>query len=79
MEKQQIADFMRSLGRAEFDFENDNDLDEFDYFFIFPDFQGPGTAYTPDDAAAISDVDCDGDFDMRDWAVLQQAYTGQVL
>jgi hypothetical protein len=72
-----LAAFLQSLGRAEFDFENDGDVDEFDWFFLEPEFTGPGGAITPDDVGAIADVDQDGDFDLRDWGVLQEAFTGQ--
>jgi len=75
-----IHDFLRSLGRAEFDYENDNDVDEFDIFFSFFDgeFSGPAAgSFTPDAAAAVSDFDQDGDYDMADFEVLMRAFTGQ--
>ncbi|HVS11265.1 MAG TPA: di-heme oxidoredictase family protein [Planctomycetota bacterium] len=76
LDQQLLLDFLGSLGRAEFDYEGDNDVDEFDWFFIEPSFTGPGAFYTPDDFASISDVDQDGDFDLADFAVLQRAFTG---
>ncbi|MCB9915365.1 MAG: hypothetical protein H6828_09470 [Planctomycetes bacterium] len=73
-----VVAFLRSLGRAEFDYEADNDVDEFDWFFIRPDFTGPLGSFTPDDPGALSDVDQDGDFDLADFAVTQRAYTGNL-
>lgn len=74
----ELVDFLRSLGRAEWDFEHDNDFDEFDWFFIQPDFTGPLPSFGPDDAGALSDVDQDGDFDMADFATAQRAFTGNI-
>jgi hypothetical protein len=78
-EQGQVIDFLLSLGRAEFDYESDNDLDQFDWFFLNFDglFTGPGSFYTPDDFGAIADIDQDGDFDMRDWAEFQLGFTGE--
>lgn len=73
----QLHGFLLSLGRLEFDFERDNDIDDFDWFFIFPDFNGPVNAYSPDHPAATNDVDQDGDFDIRDVGAFQRGYTGQ--
>ena len=71
-----VADFLLSLGRAEGDWDHNNRLDEFDWFFLEPLLTGPdaGTV-TPDDAGAIVDIDQDGDVDMADMAVFQRAYT----
>jgi hypothetical protein len=78
-EQSQVIDFLLSLGRAEFDYESDNDLDQFDWFFLNFDglFTGPGSFYTPNDFGAIADIDEDGDFDMRDWAEFQLGFTGE--
>lgn len=78
-DKDHLYAFLRSLGRAEFDFENNNNVDGVDWFFIEGDFTGPGSFYTADDDEAISDVDQDGDFDMADWAVFQRAFNGTPL
>ena len=77
-ERDQLIAFLASLGRAEFDYEDDSDVDFFDWFFIEPDFTGPVASFGPDDPGAISDVDQDGDFDLADFEVLQRAYTGQL-
>lgn len=71
-----VIAFLGSLGQSEFDFEHDNDVDEFDWFFIEPWLTGPGTFFGADDPRAIADVDQDGDFDLRDFLVLQSAFTG---
>ena len=78
-QQDQVIDFLLSLGRAEFDYESDNDLDQFDWFFLDFDglLTGPGSSYTPDDFGAIADIDQDGDFDMRDWAEFQIGFTGE--
>ena len=58
-EKAQVVAFLQSLGQAEFDWERDHDVDEFDWFFIEQTFTGPGSFLSPDDFASISDVDAD--------------------
>ncbi|MCP3917098.1 MAG: hypothetical protein GY711_16240 [bacterium] len=70
--------FLDSLGREEFDFEGDHDVDFFDWFFIEPSFNGPTSIYTPDDPESINDIEGDGDFDLHDYLVVQQAYTGEL-
>ncbi len=83
-DKSLLVAFLASLGRAEFDYENDNDVDEFDWFFLQYTgwFGGPAgapgaPALTPDQDGAVADIDQDGDFDLRDWGHLQRAFTGQ--
>ncbi len=75
-EQAQVISFLYSLGRAEFDFEHDNDVDMFDWFYIEPDWTGPVATFGPDDPGALSDIDQDGDFDLADFAVTQRAFTG---
>ena len=75
-EQDQVINFLYSLGRAEFDFEHDNDVDMFDWFYVEPDWTGPVATFGPDDPGALSDVDQDGDFDLADFAVTQRAFTG---
>ncbi|MFT7669923.1 MAG: CxxC motif-containing protein (DUF1111 family) [Planctomycetota bacterium] len=77
-ERGEVFDFLSSLGRAEWDFENDNDVDEFDWFFVQPDLSGPLPSFGPDAPGALSDVDEDGDFDLADFAVMQRAFTGNL-
>jgi CxxC motif-containing protein (DUF1111 family) len=76
-EKDLMIAFLDSLGRVEFDLEGDNDVDEFDWFFLQPLVTGPGVYYTPDDFPSLADIDQDGDFDLVDFAALQRAFTGQ--
>jgi len=80
--------FLSSLGQAHFDYEDngatvkaaDNDRDEFDWFFIEPFFTGeaPGT-FGPDDYAAVTDVQEDGDFDLREFGLFQRGFTGDLI
>lgn len=78
-DQQHLANFLLSLGQVEFDNERDNDIDEFDWFFIEPTVTGPApvAAISPDSFDAISDIDQDGDFDLRDIAAFQRGFTGQ--
>ena len=78
-EKDDLYNFLFSLGRPEFDEDNNNTVDVFDWFFLAGDFTGPDpvTAIDPDDHGAVADVDQDGDFDMGDFLVMQRAFTGQ--
>lgn len=71
-----VANFLNSLGRAEFDYEGNNNVDEFDWFFLQPLVTGPGTFFTPDDPQAVADFDQDDDFDLRDFGWMQRAFTG---
>jgi hypothetical protein len=71
--------FLKSLGRAEFDEDNNNTVDVFDWFFLSTDFTGPSpvTPVNPNAHGAIADVDQDQDFDVVDFLVMQRAFTGQ--
>jgi CxxC motif-containing protein (DUF1111 family) len=71
-----VQKFLMSLGHAEFDIEYNNNVDEFDWFFLRPMLTGPGASFTADDPQAIADFDQDGDFDLRDIGALQRAFTG---
>jgi len=78
-ERDLVVAFLGSLGRIELDFEIDNDLDEFDWFFIEPFLTGPGAGTIgPDDPGAICDVDQDGDFDLIEFGLLQRGWTGNL-
>lgn len=73
-----VLAFLGSLGRIEFDWERDNDVDVFDWFFVEPFFTGPVPSLTPDDAGALCDVEQDGDFDLVDFGLLQRGFTGNL-
>lgn len=74
-QQDQLFAFLLSLGRLEFDEEGDHDVDQFDWFFLELDghFTGPGAFFTPDHPGATADFDQDGDFDLADFAVFQEA------
>lgn len=72
-----LINFLLSLGQLEFDFERDHDIDDIDWFFLEPLLTGPVPSYSPDQFEAITDVDQDGDFDMRDIGAFQRGITGQ--
>ncbi len=76
--QQRLFDFLLSLGRAEFDYEGDHDVDALDWVFLRIDgrFTGPGSFHTADDPGAVADFDQDGDFDLEDYAAMQRAATG---
>ncbi len=76
-----LVDFLLSLGRAEFDYEGDNDVDALDWTLLRLDgrFTGPGAFFTADDPGAVADFDADGDFDLVDVATMQRAATGELL
>ena len=76
-QQNELVAFLGSLGRAEFDWDNNHLIDEFDWFFLEMLFTGPGAGVTPDDQAAVADLDQDGDFDLVDFGNLQRAWTGQ--
>ena len=59
-----VVAFLDSLGRAEFDFDGDNDRDEAD-LAAFLAAMGGGP-YTPDDPEAVFDFDADGYVDSAD-------------
>lgn len=80
-DKDLLARFLGSLGRAEFDWDNNNVIDVFDWFFMEPLFTGPNpaTPVTPDDDGAVADFNQDGALDLRDFIMFQRAFTGQVF
>ncbi|MDA1263828.1 MAG: hypothetical protein O2816_01975 [Planctomycetota bacterium] len=87
-QKIELALFLASLGQAPFDYEDnatligsaDNDRDRFDWFFIEPFFTGeaPGS-FTVNDTAAVTDVQGDGDFDLREFGLFQRGFTGELV
>ncbi len=65
-----LVRFLGSLGRVEFDVDNDNDVDMDDWTVLKGWITGPQPSLAPDDPASIADVDADGDFDLADLDVL---------
>ncbi len=74
--------FLRSLGRAAFDHDGDNDLDAEDGAAVAAALTGPregvpgAPPVPPDHPAAYADGDADGDVDLADLAAFQRAATG---
>jgi len=75
-ERSELVAFLGSLGRAEFDADNDNDVDAADWSAVEGWVTGPGAHFTPDDPRAVADVDADGDVDLVDVGVFLRAFTG---
>ncbi|HEY3246492.1 MAG TPA: di-heme oxidoredictase family protein [Phycisphaerae bacterium] len=74
-QKDMLIAFLNSLGRAEFDHDGDNHIDlPHDYAATAACFTGPGSLYVPDDPCAISDIDADGDVDLRDISGFMRAF-----
>ncbi|MCP3980253.1 MAG: hypothetical protein GY716_13190 [bacterium] len=72
-DKDAVIRFLDSLGRAEFDADGDNDVDDDDLTAFQACFTGPGSFYTPEDPCAVSDVDQDGDVDDDDFQLFALA------
>jgi hypothetical protein len=71
-DKDSLIRFLDSLGRIEFDFDGDEDVD-IDDFREFKDCFNQQNVIVPDDSCAIGDIDQDGDADLDDAAFLMQA------
>ena len=67
--------FLRSLGRADFDFNDDDSIDlaDWDVFLDCRDVTGIG----PDTTCGIGDIDQDGDADADDLQSFLEAYSGE--
>ena len=75
-EQNSLFAFMDSLGRAEFDYNGDEKIDEADFTVFASCFTGPGDFYTPDDFCSIGDVEQDGDVDLDDFNLFLTVYEG---
>lgn len=75
----QVLAFLDSLGRHEFDHNDDIFIDHSDFLDFWACFSGPGSHYTADDPCAIHDVDQDGDVDEDDFTVFLSVYEGSLV
>jgi CxxC motif-containing protein (DUF1111 family) len=75
-QQNQVTQFLNSLGRAEFDWDGNLAVDDLDWFALEPLVTGPGSFFTPDDAAAVADIDQSGSLDLIDFGWMQRAFTG---
>ncbi len=72
-----VIAFLDSLGRAEFDFDGDNVIDDDDFDVLVGCFTGAGDFnISPDDPCAIGDVNQDGAIDETDFEVFLMVYEG---
>lgn len=74
VEKDQLIQFLDSLGRREFDHDGDGEVDLQD-FFAFQDCFESGPV-SPDDPCAISDINQDSAVDLDDFESFLLVYTG---
>ena len=74
-DKAALIRFLDSLGRVEFDFDGDEDVDILD-FNTFKDCFNSGAVISPEVPCAIGDIDQDGDADSIDAEYFIQAYDG---
>jgi hypothetical protein len=73
-----VISFLASLGRLEFDLDDDADVDLVDFAEFQLCFTGPGQFITADDPCALADNDLDGDVDLADFSAFQLAFTGDL-
>lgn len=73
-DKDALLAFLDSLGRAEFDANGDNFVTLPDFVDFAANFGSSGV--TPDDMAAVHDIDQDGDIDSDDFAAFLSVYDG---
>ena len=74
-DKAALIRFLDSLGRVEFDYDGDEDVDILD-FATFKDCFNAGGVVSPEVPCAIGDIDQDGDVDNVDADYFIQAYDG---
>lgn len=81
IQKNDLYDFLASLGRREFDhvFSQGNTVDEHDFAVFQTCYHAPQPhSYTADSVCAVSDIDQDMDVDMIDFSVLAMVFNGPV-
>ncbi|MCP4836238.1 MAG: hypothetical protein GY895_15900, partial [Phycisphaera sp.] len=71
-----LIDFLRSLGRRDFDIDDDDDVDEDDFALAV---ECMGVMITPDDDCAVADLDGDGSVDAGDLETLQSLLGGEIV
>jgi len=69
----QLFAFLRSLGRAEYDWDEDRDVDLDDATAFFAALDRESESITPDDPEAVFDIDRDGALTLRDFRGLLSA------
>ena len=74
-DKSALIRFLDSLGRVEFDYDGDEDVDLAD-FMVFKDCFQRDDVISPEVPCAIGDIDQDGDADDVDANFFMQAYDG---
>lgn len=77
VEKSQVVAFLASLGRREFDGNDDGLVNDIDFAALINCYTGADGSITADDACAVFDVDQDGSVDETDFAVFLMVYEGK--
>jgi CxxC motif-containing protein (DUF1111 family) len=72
LQKAQLVAFLDSLGRVEFDYSGDQNIDMDDFFALVACKARAGVS--PDHSCAIGDIDQDGDVDAQDAARFVEAF-----
>jgi len=73
-----VIGFLGSLGRLEFDFDADGDIDIADFDKFLECFTGPGFFYSADSPCAVFDFDQDNDVDDDDYVFFLSVFEGGV-
>ncbi|MDB4633131.1 hypothetical protein OAG01_01670, partial [bacterium] len=71
-----LIDFLRSLGRDDFDIDDDGNVDADDFALAV---ECMGVTITPDDDCAVADLDGDGSVDAGDIETLQSLLGGEIV
>ena len=76
-DKAALIRFLDSLGRNEFDYDGDEDVDLQD-FFVFQACYAIDSVISPEEPCAIGDIDQDGDCDDTDAMFFIETYDGEI-